>query len=208
MRAFAEGGAGALPIYWEQDSSPMSPAIPTAARAMPVSWWGIRPPLVPSSRGLCPVRAALLPEVVIEDSDGPNQPPVAVITGPSQAEGARPSPCPGRHRPILKGSVALSVDPAGGRERGGTGISSIWRLRCHARPLTPRCSLFSGSPMIRAPVTPPSMCCWSRVPAAAIPRTIRPTRKASVSGRGHRQQSGGLYPRSRTEGLIWMYFYR
>ena len=84
MRAY---GAGALPIYWEQDWSYV-PGNPNGGKSYACQLVGYQTPFSafkPGDYARCVQH--FFPEVVIKDSDRPNPPPVAVITGPSQAKG-------------------------------------------------------------------------------------------------------------------------
>jgi hypothetical protein len=89
MRAFDQGSAGALRIYWEQDWSYV-PGHPNGGKSYACQLVGYQTPFSafkPGDYARCVQH--FFPEVVIEDngSGDTNQPPVAVITGPSQAEG-------------------------------------------------------------------------------------------------------------------------
>ena len=132
MRAFGEGGAGALPIYWEQDWSYV-PGNPNGGKSYACQLVGYQTPFSafkPGDYARCVQH--FFPEVVIEDSGGPNQPPVAVITGPSQAEGGA--------------TVTLSGQASTDPERGAlryqwtlpAGVSAVARNQLHLEASLPR----------------------------------------------------------------------
>lgn len=85
MRAFDEAGAGALPIYWEQDWSYVA-GNPNGGKSYACKLVGYQTrfsAFKAGDYGRCV--AFFYPEVVVDGVGSSNLPPVAAITGPAQA---------------------------------------------------------------------------------------------------------------------------
>ncbi|KUE79398.1 chitinase [Aeromonas schubertii] len=98
MKVFDDGGAGALPIYWEQDWSYVA-GNPNGGKSYACKLVGYQTRFSAFKEGdYARCVQHFFPEVVVEDNGGgSNQPPVAAITGPSEAQGASTVTLSGQH---------------------------------------------------------------------------------------------------------------
>jgi len=98
MKVFDDKGAGALPIYWEQDWSYVAEN-PNGGKSYACKLVGYQTRFSAFKEGdYSRCVQHFYPEVVIEDNGGgTNLPPVANITGPAQAEGGSKVTLSGQH---------------------------------------------------------------------------------------------------------------
>ncbi|MCR3972888.1 chitinase [Aeromonas veronii] len=116
MKVFDDNGAGALPIYWEQDWSYVAEN-PNGGKSYACKLVGYQTRFSAFKAGdYSRCVQHFYPEVVIEDNGGgTNLPPVANITGPAQAEGGSKVTLSGQHSSDPEGkplSYAWTI-PAG-----------------------------------------------------------------------------------------------
>jgi hypothetical protein len=128
MKYFDNEGAGALPIYWEQDWSYVAEN-PNGGKSYACKLVGYQTRFSAFKEGdYTRCVQHFYPELVIEDNGGgTNLPPVASITGPAQAEGGSKVTLSAQHSSDPEGkplAYAWTI-PAGATSVSGQGTSSI-----------------------------------------------------------------------------------